>query len=138
MDHNQGYNTLARGHQSSFGNPSIVHFAFVREREKEREQSRAEQRGTWSVRALVCLVTKKLHKFAPKAIVELMKRSIHMNLCSIPSETRKSHTLGSITIAAGSKTITAIGAIYSIKFMEFNFSLQKKGGIKYNPIVNQT
>lgn len=66
---------------------------------------------TWSVRALVCLVTKKLDKLAEYAIVELTTRSSHMNLCSDPSVMVTSNTSGSITSAAGNNTRTAMGDI---------------------------
>lgn len=88
------------------------------ERERERDQ-------TWSVSALVCLVTKKLDKLAKYAATELRQRSSHMNLCFTPSDKVTSKTSGSIKSVAGNKTRTAIGDIYSSKFMEFNFSLQK-------------
>lgn len=75
------------------------------------------------MRALVCLVTKKLVKFAAYAVTEFSKRSIHMDLWSFASVNVTSTTVGSMISAAGNKTRTAIGDIYRSKFMEFNFSL---------------
>lgn len=46
-----------------------------------------------------------------------------MNLWSLPSAKVTSQTFGSIISATGNKARTAIGDIYSSKFIEFNFSL---------------
>lgn len=75
------------------------------------------------MRALVCLVTKKFVKLAAYAVAELSKRRSHIDLCSLPSVIVTSITLGSMISAAGNNTMTAIGDIYSSKFIEFNLSL---------------
>lgn len=92
--------------------------------------------STWSVSALVCLVTKKLDKLAKYAATELMQRSSHMNLCFIPSDKVTSKTSGSIKSVAGNKTRTAIGDIYSSKFMEFNFSPSEESRIPWRTDLN--
>jgi len=81
------------------------------------------KRQTWSVRALVCLVTKKFVKFAAYAVIEFSKRRSHIDLWSLASVIVTSTTLGSMIRAAGNKTRIAIGDMYSSKFIEFNFSL---------------
>ena len=70
-------------------------------------------------------------------MTELSRSIIHMNLCSIPRETNTCSTLGSITNTAGTKATTAIGAIYSIKFIEFNFSLNKVNCYSIYTHINQ-
>lgn len=48
-----------------------------------------------------------------------------MNLCSLPRDKVASKTFGSIMSVDGSKTNTAIGDMYSNKFIEFSFSLYR-------------
>lgn len=93
---------------------------------EKKKSEEGEQCQTWSVRALVCLVTKKFDKLAEQAIVELRISSNHIYLCCLPRDKVTSNTLGSIIIAAGNNTKTAIGDIQSSKFIEFSFSLQCK------------
>lgn len=76
---------------------------------KKRGRGKRRRVQTWSVNALVCLVTKKFNKLAPYAIIELIKISRTRYRCVIASVIVASITLGSITSVAGSKTRTAIG-----------------------------
>lgn len=81
---------------------------------------------TWRVKALVYFVTKKLVKFTKYAKEELNRR-YKINLeSSLASASVTLITFFSIMIVAGSIKMTAIGAIYRRRFMEFNFSLGYK------------
>lgn len=85
----------------------------------------------------MCLVTRKLVKLTKYAREELKKR-YQISLTSflarsivIPT------TFSSIIRVAGSKHVTAIGAMYSSKFMEFSLSLEKNQKSKKLGIVQR-
>lgn len=82
-----------------------------------------ESRHTWSVNALVCLVTKKLVRFTKYASEELNSRYQMIFLSSRARARVMPTTFSSMKSAAGSRKTTAIGAMYRRRFMEFSFSL---------------
>ena len=57
-----------------------------------------------------------------------------MYLCCLASDSVTLITSGSITIVTGRSAMTAIGDMYNIKFIEFNFSLQ--GNLKILKLIN--
>jgi hypothetical protein len=93
---------------------------------QRREKETKNVGHTCRVKALVCLVTKKLVKFTKYASEELKSRYQTILESCLARATVISKTLSSINSVAGSKKTTAIGAMYSSKFIEFSFSLKKK------------
>lgn len=78
---------------------------------KRKKEMSLSVEHTWSVKALVCLVTKKFVKFTKYARVELNNR-YHISLkSSLASAIVMPTTFSSITNVAGSNKITAIGAM---------------------------
>jgi len=93
------------------------------------EKKKLKKMGhTWRVKALVCLVTKKLVKFTKYASEELNSRYQTILESLLARSTVISNTLSSINSVAGSKKTIAIGAMYSRRFIEFSFSLEKTLG----------
>lgn len=80
--------------------------------------------GTCRVSALVCFVTKKLVKLTKYAKQELNNSNQTIVKSFFASWIVMPTTLSSIKIVAGSKKITAIGAMYNNRFIELSFSLQ--------------
>ena len=80
--------------------------------------------GTCRVNALVCFVTKKLVKLTKYAKQELNNSNQTIVKSFFASWIVMPTTLSSIKIVAGSKKITAIGAMYNNRFIELSFSLQ--------------
>lgn len=80
--------------------------------------------GTCRVSALVCLVTKKLVKLTKYDKQELNSSNQTIVKSFFASSIVTPTTLSSIKIVAGSKKITAIGAMYNNRFIELSFSLQ--------------
>ena len=87
---------------------------------------------TWRVKALVCLVTKKLVKFTKYASDELKSKYQTILISFLARATVILTTFSSINRAAGNKKTTAIGAMYSSRFIELSFSLQKNIVVIYS------
>ena len=73
----------------------------------------------------MCLVTKKFVKLTQYAKAELKSRYQIILISSLARATVMPTTFSSIISVAGSKNTTATGAMYSRRFIEFSFSLEK-------------
>lgn len=90
---------------------------------KKMELMSEIERHTCRVNALVCFVTKKLVKLTKHAKQELNSRYQIMLKSVLASSIVTAITSSSMKIVAGTKRITAIGAMYMSRFMELIFSL---------------
>ena len=91
---------------------------------------------TCRVSALVCLVTKKLVKLTKYDKQELNKSNQTIVKSFFASSIVTPTTLSSIKIVAGSKKITAIGAMYNNRFIELSFSPSEDRRIPCNTVFN--
>lgn len=106
---------------------------------QSKETLEHKWRFTWRVRALVFFVTKKLVKLTKYAREELNSRYQMILISSLASANVIPTTFASIKSVAGSRSITAIGAMYRRRFIEFNFSLDEENSKHFSfPLYDLT